>query len=382
MKHLILLCAILLIITPINIVSAQEEYRATCDFNGCTLHPIGQSCAAARNAFISPGFEGSDGKGSLIAAICFFVWCAPELVYDAVRYQDQKLAYLDETLGYTDKRGTHAFYTNDDCAIEVILHPSWERIPDAVKIESSQCYPAPGQERSTPGQGDFAPGKEGSTPGQEGTTPSQGDSAPGQEESTPGQEGTTPGQEGSAPGQCSDTVCEGECVDTQTDLNNCGECGNACTGGKECNSGECVCPEGQTDCYGICQECCDDGDCDDGDSCTSDSCNNGVCTSVAKNLPNGELCSENCECASGECDEDNSKCVPSGGDGLSLGSYCTQDSQCASGWCKSWACSCECESDADCPSSVPHCYTGGCAHSCVQDVQCDSGSCIDGLCQE
>ena len=34
--------------------------------------------------------------------------------------------------------------------------------------------------------------------------------------------------------------CNGACVDTQTDTNNCGECGTACTGTEVCNAGVCA----------------------------------------------------------------------------------------------------------------------------------------------
>lgn len=49
-----------------------------------------------------------------------------------------------------------------------------------------------------------------------------------------------------AAGRCShcpeDTVgCGGTCVDTSTDVNNCGACGNACVEGQFCTGGACFC---------------------------------------------------------------------------------------------------------------------------------------------
>lgn len=36
-----------------------------------------------------------------------------------------------------------------------------------------------------------------------------------------------------------ETLCDGECTDTDSDVNNCGECGNACDDGETCTDGEC-----------------------------------------------------------------------------------------------------------------------------------------------
>jgi hypothetical protein len=49
-----------------------------------------------------------------------------------------------------------------------------------------------------------------------------------------------------------ETNCGGRCVDLSRDPNNCGRCGNPCTGGMTCQSGHCVCPPGLTNCGGRC----------------------------------------------------------------------------------------------------------------------------------
>lgn len=147
MKHPIvgyipLIWAVLVFISASFLVdiSLGQEYRAICDFNsGCTLQSIGQSCAAARDAFLVPVYGQGGGEDGIIAAICFFTWCAPEMIYDAVVNQDEKLAYLDLSQGYSDAKGTHAFYTNSDCNIEVLLDPSMSTPPDTIKINSDQC---------------------------------------------------------------------------------------------------------------------------------------------------------------------------------------------------------------------------------------------------
>ena len=49
-------------------------------------------------------------------------------------------------------------------------------------------------------------------------------------------------------------MCDGECVDTTEDPNNCGSCGNACAADQECADGECVlaCPGGAEPCGDMC----------------------------------------------------------------------------------------------------------------------------------
>lgn len=50
------------------------------------------------------------------------------------------------------------------------------------------------------------------------------------------------------------TECGGACIDTKTDIDNCGKCGNACDPQKEqCTDGMC-CPTGQKVCNGMCTD--------------------------------------------------------------------------------------------------------------------------------
>ncbi len=70
--------------------------------------------------------------------------------------------------------------------------------------------------------------------------------------------GAGAGAGGACPGGCDDgeTCCEGECVDTSSDVANCGACGHACEAGhavSECVDSECAvsrCEEGFVDCAG------------------------------------------------------------------------------------------------------------------------------------
>jgi hypothetical protein len=93
--------------------------------------------------------------------------------------------------------------------------------------------------------------------------------------------------------------CNGECVDTQTDLDNCGECGNVCEfdhADAICDAGSCLmanCHEGWDDCNG-----------DPADGCETDLLNDREnCASC------GHVCEEGLVCIGGECvvcpDDDN-----------------------------------------------------------------------------
>jgi hypothetical protein len=54
--------------------------------------------------------------------------------------------------------------------------------------------------------------------------------------------------------------CGGNCVNTQTDSLNCGNCGESCGGSLLCRSGHCACPEAQTLCNAQCTDVLTDKD--------------------------------------------------------------------------------------------------------------------------
>ncbi|KYF68777.1 MXAN_6577-like cysteine-rich protein [Sorangium cellulosum] len=91
---------------------------------------------------------------------------------------------------------------------------------------------------------------------------------------------------GGDPSACDETrhvkVCDGACVDTRTDPDHCGKCGEACDPGRACAGGRCqpMCREGFTECADACvdldadpQHCgrCDHA-CDPGQPCEAGSC--------------------------------------------------------------------------------------------------------------
>jgi hypothetical protein len=77
------------------------------------------------------------------------------------------------------------------------------------------------------------------------------------------------------------TLCTGACVNTLTDANNCGFCSNVCAQGIPCVSGTCGCPNSQAECNGTCTNTAVDtnncGSC--GNECNSGPNGTGTCLS-------------------------------------------------------------------------------------------------------
>ncbi len=89
------------------------------------------------------------------------------------------------------------------------------------------------------------------------------------------------------------TLCSGECVDTETDLDHCGDCGEPCTTGE--SDAEAMCVDSSCDI-----ECNDDSltYCPESDTCTdtqTDPENCGTC---------GNTCGGTTACEAGQCDQD------------------------------------------------------------------------------
>jgi hypothetical protein len=75
-------------------------------------------------------------------------------------------------------------------------------------------------------------------------------------------------------------TCDGACVDEQTDPENCGGCGQACSANESCVDASCVCPSGYLVCSG---------------ACVNDQTDPVNCGSCANPCPTGATC------ASGRC---------------------------------------------------------------------------------
>jgi hypothetical protein len=74
-----------------------------------------------------------------------------------------------------------------------------------------------------------------------------------------------------------------QCVDLQSDLNNCGLCGAACSNGAVCANGGCGCPTWTTNCSGTCSDLqTDSNNCN---SCGTECANGFVCTGGACGPP-------------------------------------------------------------------------------------------------
>ena len=90
-----------------------------------------------------------------------------------------------------------------------------------------------------------------------------------------------------------ETLCDGVCVDTCCDNNNCGECGKVCPGGLTCFEGVCDC---------LSSQCCAEGEILCGDTCVATRCDNDNCGACGNVCTGGRTCVEGtCSCSSGLC---------------------------------------------------------------------------------
>ncbi len=228
-----------------------------------------------------------------------------------------------------------------------------------------------------------------------------------------GDGGRVDGGGGCPTGQMS---CGGGCVNTQTDLANCGTCGNACAITETCSSGTCTemmsCGAGMSDCGDGCIDVLSDDmncgtcgrECGAGESCMSGSCTMTTCASgqmrcgaacvdTDTDSANCGACDAACDvgeaCTGGTCSDacaaprtvcgsdETATCVDTTSDAANCGSCgmaCPTGQVCASSSCGCSAgrtlCSGACidtdTDDANC---------GTCAHTCPSGQTCAGGSC-------
>jgi hypothetical protein len=186
--------------------------------------------------------------------------------------------------------------------------------------------------------------------------------------------------------------CNGTCVDTRSDPNNCGACGQTCQGGKICQNSQCVCPPGKTDCEGKCVDLSNDpqycGDCFRPCNLNDEKCENShcVCTDT------GVICGTHDVCAT--CDETAISCK---------GTVCCDDLHpinCGALGCVDTssdmnhcgACNSKCPSGVGVVCCVGNCMgprqfrsdpenCGSCANACADDQVCRRGKCTRVSCR-
>jgi endo-1,4-beta-D-glucanase Y len=163
----------------------------------------------------------------------------------------------------------------------------------------------------------------------------------------------------------SQLTCEGNCVNGQTDPQNCGSCGKTCGNGSTCEGGSCVCASGYVSCSGACvasntQHCGNNCTaCPSGDVCNADGTCSSTCTS-------GTKCPDN-TCSSSTNPNDCGSC----------GNACSTGESCISG-----TCSCGSSSQMYCSgscvdiTSTTNC--GSCGNKCGPGQTCSNGSCTGG----
>lgn len=141
---------------------------------------------------------------------------------------------------------------------------------------------------------------------------------------------------------CNNLVDDGCEVDVVVDPNNCGSCGNVCTGGASCIDGKCGCPPNLIECFGMCVDpSTDDNHCGGcGKKCEDpvDACTTAPANSYygCRNKKCGVL---KCQVPTADCNADlgATKC---GGDGCEVDSLGTKEN-CG-------GCGLKCTGDDDC----------------------------------
>jgi hypothetical protein len=175
------------------------------------------------------------------------------------------------------------------------------------------------------------------------------------------------------------TDCGGVCVDLQSDMNNCGACGEICQSGLvpvECRSGVCEranCPVGIEYCGAVdgCRDLTSDpehcGACDN--PCASGVCSGGVCAA-------GDGCAEGQAECDGICVDtccNNSHCG-------ACGNACPSGTSCFEGIC-------DCPSGLCCAEGEVNC-NGACVATCCDNNNCGACgnvcknglTCFEGVC--
>lgn len=219
-------------------------------------------------------------------------------------------------------------------------------------------------------------------------------------------------REGSCESNCSGArplLCDGSCVNPNTNRQNCGRCGARCADDEDCVDGACTlnCESGLTDCAGACRDLASDevncGEC--GQSCAPDEvCQNASCTPIcgpglvecagrcvdllsdASNCGEcGMVCAGNLLCSEGSCTcgvgltACGAACVnlqTDAGNCGACGNSCDADQRCEAGACHSLCAPGLTECGNVCvDTNVDREHCGQCNQACGTDELCEAGSC-------
>ncbi|MBK8996274.1 MAG: choice-of-anchor L domain-containing protein [Myxococcales bacterium] len=164
------------------------------------------------------------------------------------------------------------------------------------------------------------------------------------------------------------TLCDGQCVQTDYDPNNCGACGTKCATGELCSAGQCAgqCKGGTTECSNKCVDT------------QIDPANCGACGTACAT---GQVCSAG-QCASsclGATTECSGKCVDTQIDPANCGACgtaCTTGQVCSAGQCASQClggtvlCGNKCVDTQIDPANC-----GACGTACQSGEVCSTGTC-------
>ncbi|MFT3927713.1 MAG: hypothetical protein QM778_34615 [Myxococcales bacterium] len=173
----------------------------------------------------------------------------------------------------------------------------------------------------------------------------------------------------------------GACVNTATDANHCGSCGNSCNGPFEtgCANGECTCAPGLTACGGGCRDLAHDPDhcgtsCGNAQQCSgSEMCEQGACVC----RPGLMRCGDRCVDPSSN-PQNCGACAPA------AGSQCAMGDACQAGAC----------TNSDCADPTPDTCTVNDRRSCTNfdsdplncgkcGGRCDRNElCVEGECRQ